>query len=102
MPLDLIILHLGGIRGADKRKSFEEEGIWQGNFSISDASMYSKFPSTAGSVNSLFAGRDQMGWGATRWVGLGILLFAVAMYVGISYNKDLKPFGFTPRLSIPV
>jgi hypothetical protein len=103
MDLDLIILHMGGVYGADKRKGFEEEGVWQGSFTISNESSYYRVTSPiAWSPKSFFAGRDQLGWGATWWVGGCFLLFAMVKYVGISHNKDLRGILFQRRVSSSV
>ena len=32
MPMDTIVIHMGGIHGKDKRKGFQKLGLWQGNF----------------------------------------------------------------------
>jgi hypothetical protein len=34
MPQDQIILHMGGIHGDNKRIQFQEEGLWDGSFTV--------------------------------------------------------------------
>lgn len=34
MPQDQIILHMGGIDGDNKRIKFQEEGLWDGSFTV--------------------------------------------------------------------
>lgn len=62
MHTNMIVLHLGGVHGSDKQKTWEEEGHWQGEFSLIDKTSSLSTRDHSWSGDLVFLRSEASGW----------------------------------------